>query len=399
MGRADYLSLGDWNASCFQCGRKRKASTMKKHWQGYYVCPEHWEPRHPQDFVRGVKENPSVPWSQPAQIQFVYPTNSTSAIAGIAISGLAIAGTGGNLNPPGTTNFIDGQTLIQSSWLNDVNDVVFVTVPAIALSVVDVSSRLNAIESDGWVTDARVSNISFSKLSNKPTTLAGYGITGGGTLIGMRVFTTADSGSVYSPTPGTNKVIVEIVGGGGPGGSSGATGGSIGIGSGGASGTYAIGFYTAGFDGVTLTIGGGGVANNSGGSPTEGGISSFGTLLECPGGTVGETRYQGNTSHDIHSSIGKLLTLPADATGSKILSVPGYPGQYGWGSIASGSVGGKGADSKYGRGGVPSSVSSATAGDGLGYGSGGGSGWAVNGTGGWLAGNGAPGVIVVWEYV
>jgi hypothetical protein len=65
MGNADYLALGDWNAACFRCGAKRKASEMRKQWQGYYVCPEHWEPRHPQDFVRGVVDNTSVPWSQP----------------------------------------------------------------------------------------------------------------------------------------------------------------------------------------------------------------------------------------------------------------------------------------------------------------------------------------------
>jgi len=64
-GRADYLALGDWNVVCYQCGRKRKASYMRRHWQGYYVCPEHWEVRHPQDFVRGVADVQTPPWTQP----------------------------------------------------------------------------------------------------------------------------------------------------------------------------------------------------------------------------------------------------------------------------------------------------------------------------------------------
>ena len=64
-GRADYLELGDWNAVCYECGRKRKASQLKKHWQGYYVCPEHWEPRQPQDFVRSVPDVQTPPWTQP----------------------------------------------------------------------------------------------------------------------------------------------------------------------------------------------------------------------------------------------------------------------------------------------------------------------------------------------
>jgi len=64
-GRADYLALGDWNTVCYECGRKRKASEMKKHWQGYYVCPEHWEPRQTQDFVRAVPDQQTPPWVQP----------------------------------------------------------------------------------------------------------------------------------------------------------------------------------------------------------------------------------------------------------------------------------------------------------------------------------------------
>lgn len=64
-GRADHLELGDWNAQCYQCGRKRKASSLVKHWQGYWVCPEHWEARHPQDFVRAVPDVVTPPWTQP----------------------------------------------------------------------------------------------------------------------------------------------------------------------------------------------------------------------------------------------------------------------------------------------------------------------------------------------
>lgn len=70
MGRADYLELGGWNAVCYQCGRKRKASMLVRNWQGYYVCPEHNEPRQPQDFVRSVPDVQTPPWVQPM------PTNS-----------------------------------------------------------------------------------------------------------------------------------------------------------------------------------------------------------------------------------------------------------------------------------------------------------------------------------
>lgn len=69
-GRADFYSPGDWNVVCYECGRKRKASMMKKHWKGYYVCPEHWEPREQQDFVRAVPDVQTPGWTQamPADI-------------------------------------------------------------------------------------------------------------------------------------------------------------------------------------------------------------------------------------------------------------------------------------------------------------------------------------------
>ena len=63
-GKADYFDEGTWNAQCYECGRKFKANTLLRHWQGYYVCPEHWEARQPQDFVRNVPDNQTPPWVQ-----------------------------------------------------------------------------------------------------------------------------------------------------------------------------------------------------------------------------------------------------------------------------------------------------------------------------------------------
>lgn len=64
-GRADFLAPGDWNAQCYECGRKRKASTLMRYWQGYWICKEHWNPRQPQDFVRAVPDIQTPPWVQP----------------------------------------------------------------------------------------------------------------------------------------------------------------------------------------------------------------------------------------------------------------------------------------------------------------------------------------------
>ena len=61
-----YYKQGDWNAICAVCGTKYKASELR--WNNQindYVCKWDWEPRHPQERLRGVKEDQSVEWTRP----------------------------------------------------------------------------------------------------------------------------------------------------------------------------------------------------------------------------------------------------------------------------------------------------------------------------------------------
>lgn len=99
-GRADYLELGDWNATCGQCGRKRKASTMRQlpagtPGAGLWVCyPEHWEARHPQEYVRGVPDKMAAPWVQQPADTFVTDfctLEGISCLADYAVADCAIA--------------------------------------------------------------------------------------------------------------------------------------------------------------------------------------------------------------------------------------------------------------------------------------------------------------------
>src|SRR6267142_424620 len=102
MGRADYFELGDYNAACSMCGRKRKASTMVRNWQGLYRCPEHNEPRQPQDYVRAIPDVMSVPWAQKETDDFVFicDFNSQSAIPDIALPDCMIPDMTTILDPP-----------------------------------------------------------------------------------------------------------------------------------------------------------------------------------------------------------------------------------------------------------------------------------------------------------
>lgn len=64
----DYYKHGDNNVICDVCGFKVKASQTRRRWDGLVVCREDWEPRHPQDFVRGRRDRqvPAVIRPEPA---------------------------------------------------------------------------------------------------------------------------------------------------------------------------------------------------------------------------------------------------------------------------------------------------------------------------------------------
>jgi hypothetical protein len=139
MGQADYLELGDWNATCSLCGRKRKASTLVKNWQGWYRCPEHNEPRQPQDFVRGEQDVQTVPWSQPLSKTFVTMCSfdGISAVPGVGLPGCMIPGratwSGGTAHGAILTFYIlteNFQPLITESGNNlTIEDIFVDTVP------------------------------------------------------------------------------------------------------------------------------------------------------------------------------------------------------------------------------------------------------------------------------
>jgi len=97
QGEADFLALGDWNAICWRCGAKFKASVMRKNWQGFYTCRRCWEPRHPQDFATGIKEITTPPWTQPPPGDiFVLANaclpNDRTALPKVGLVGCVVAG-------------------------------------------------------------------------------------------------------------------------------------------------------------------------------------------------------------------------------------------------------------------------------------------------------------------
>jgi hypothetical protein len=68
---------GSWNLICDSCSIKYKATTAKQRWDGFIVCPNCYEQRHPQDFVKTRQDKISVPFSRPIpqEIFVVVPYN------------------------------------------------------------------------------------------------------------------------------------------------------------------------------------------------------------------------------------------------------------------------------------------------------------------------------------
>lgn len=69
-----HYKKGDWNVIEDIGGRKVKASQTRLRWDGLRVLDQDYEERHPQDFVRAVPDNPSVPWSRPEERDVYLPT-------------------------------------------------------------------------------------------------------------------------------------------------------------------------------------------------------------------------------------------------------------------------------------------------------------------------------------
>lgn len=78
-----YYKSGSWNVTCDVCSKKLKSTEIRRRWDGFLVCSDDWEERHPQDFVRGKLDKIVVDFSRPIPpltftnvpyiIYYVYP--------------------------------------------------------------------------------------------------------------------------------------------------------------------------------------------------------------------------------------------------------------------------------------------------------------------------------------
>lgn len=212
--------------------------------------------------------------------------------------------------------------------------------------------------------------------------------------VNTQVFT---SSGTYTPTAGTQYVWVRLVGGGGGGGATTTTSAvqasAAGGGAGGGYSEKVISIATLGAS-QTVTVGAGGTAGAApGGNGSVGGSTSFGALLSATGG-------DGGTGQNAQSTPGMGGTGAGPGVGSGgDINLFGSPGGYGMQSFSQNAArGGLGGSCLLGGG--ARGVGEGTAGNtGQSYGGGGsGSALGISSTG-LNGGAGAPGVVIIHEYI
>lgn len=207
-----------------------------------------------------------------------------------------------------------------------------------------------------------------------------------GALINVQRFT---SSGTYTPTSGTNSVIVEIQGGGGAsGGAPSTAAGQFSAGLPGGAGGYIKHRMTSGFSGATVTIGAAGTGN-SGAAGGNGGNTSFAGVT-ANGGTGGGTLTAGTIGNGGGGSGGT-------ASGGSLLNISGNPGGFmSFNQPNNIGIPANGPASILGSGGM--GVFSSTGGAASGFGGGGGGILNAASQAAMTGGAGSAGVVIVWEY-
>jgi hypothetical protein len=215
--------------------------------------------------------------------------------------------------------------------------------------------------------------------------------TASGSLINVQFLT---SGTTYTPTAGTNKAFVILVGGGGGGGGVTGAASSVGAGGGGGGGGILMKWITSISGTYTYALGAAGTAGaNTGGTGGNGGNTTFAngaTTYTAFGGSGGVGQATGTTAAIVLGGNGAVVSTNGDMNSGGSPGLMGYriSGTLGWS--------GSGGDSDYG--GAGNGLTAAGAGNNAtGYGAGGGGALSTANTAR-AGGTGGAGLIIIYEY-
>ena len=227
---------------------------------------------------------------------------------------------------------------------------------------------------------------------------------GDGGLIGFQKITTTGA-FTYTPTPGTNSVIIELQGAGGGGGAVAANPGAskFNFGGGGGGGAYLLVRLTANFSGASGSVGAKGTGGSSGGNNA--GSTGGSTTFTTTGGAPVTYTAAGGVGDGTVAAAGVPFNSGAAAGGTATngdINVQGGYARPGVVTAITAGFSGAGGSSRFSQGAGPaplfSTNSSLIGNDAAGYG-GGGSGAINEGTATTQrGGNGSDGIVIIWEY-
>lgn len=286
---------------------------------------------------------------------------------------------------PGTAGYFTGgnpatatpATILDPDWLNAVQEELFAILTAASLA----GSKTNR----GQVLAALDSL--FATPGAVATSVAAVAH---GRLLNIQLFGTPGV-QTYTPTPGTVSAKITVIGAGGGGAGTPATGaGQVAVGGPGGAGSVGVSLLTISGS-VAVTIGAQGAAGGPGANGGWGGTSSFGTFISAPGGPGGTTTAAGISA----------IVIPgygSPSVGGNRLNLYGSVGTVGQASVAGGFVfSGNGGDSMFGAG-APGSAAPSPGASATGYGAGGSGAAAGISVGALSGGWGAPGLVIVEDY-
>lgn len=259
------------------------------------------------------------------------------------------------------------------------------------------------VRNDSGVLDSGLSQVSYGIISVQNSSVTGlmlratvYSRIAGVQNVSVDGGTPTTTGATtFSTLPGTTFYIVEAIGGGGGGGGAPATAaGQVSGGGNGGGGGYTVGRFTGALSGAAVIVGTAGTGGAAGGAGTAGGTTSLAALITALGG-AGATVAAAAAGVNIDGfngaavgSGGNILALQGNASGFSSLTAAAG------GGIAAGAAGPKGGSVRgqsvtaKGVAGLTPTAPGA-----------GGSGAANNASqAARSGGDGAPGLLIIWEF-
>lgn len=320
-------------------------------------------------------------------------TNNNPAWAQIdltnGITGILPGANGGTSN--GFIAFTGPATSLKTFTLPNVSTTILTTNATI--TVPQGGTGLSTLTTNSLLVGAGASAITFIAPSTDGNILQSDGTTwssaSGGVLLGRQTLT---SGTTYTPTSGTKKILVRMWGGGGAGGGCSAVAGCAG--GGGGSGGYAEYFFSGVTGTYAYVIGAGGTGNSgaAGGVGSSTTMTISGTTITAFGGSGGAFTAGSAAIKFMLGGAGGVISTNGHVNGA------GIPGNNGMTSTVNTVVmSGAGGSTSLGGGGNGRSTTGAGNAAITNTGSGGGGAAATAGTAG-AGGAGAAGMIIITEF-